>query len=103
MKKNKNIGSSFENFLEQEGITAEVNAAAVKAVIARSLQEHMERKNITRTDMAEQLGTSRAGLLRLLDPNNTSITLLTLNKAASVLGKKIEINLVATGQLNSRN
>ena len=56
----------------------------------------MTEKHVTQARMAELLGTSRSGLQRLLDPKNTSITLLTLNKAASVLGKKIEINLVST-------
>ena len=96
--KNKHIGSSFESFLEEEGIFEEVNAAAIKAVIARNLQEYMKKNDITQTDMAKQLGTSRSGLQRLLDPENTSVTLLTLNKAATVLGKKIEIALVSTSK-----
>lgn len=96
MKNNKHIGSSFESFLEEAGILEEVNAAAVKAVIARNLKEYMSREQITQTAMAKELGTSRSGLHRLLDPENTSVTLLTLNRAATVLGKKIEINLVAT-------
>ncbi|MEX0849300.1 MAG: helix-turn-helix domain-containing protein [Candidatus Dependentiae bacterium] len=72
----------------------EVNAVAVKAVIAHHLQEYMVKEHITQTVMAKRLGTSRTGLKRLLDPTNSSITLLTLNRAADVLGKKIEINLV---------
>lgn len=96
MKKNRYSGPSFESWLEEEGLLEEVNAAAVKAVISRNLQEYMGKENITQTDMAKQLGTSRSGLQRLLDPKNTSITLLTLNRAATLLGKKIEINLVAT-------
>lgn len=94
MKKNKYIGSSFESFLEEEAIFEEVNAAAIKAVIARNLQEYMEKEAITQTEMARQLKTSRPGLQRLLDPENYSVTLLTLNRAAAVLGKKININLV---------
>ncbi|MCL4361803.1 helix-turn-helix domain-containing protein [Candidatus Dependentiae bacterium] len=98
MKKNKHIGSSFDSFLEEEGILEEVNAAAIKAIIANNLQAYMQKKGITQTDMAKQLGTSRSGLQRLLDPKNTSITLLTLNKAAAVVGKKIEINLIPTSK-----
>ncbi|MCL4380621.1 helix-turn-helix domain-containing protein [Candidatus Dependentiae bacterium] len=94
MKKNKNIGSSFESFLEQEGMLEEVTAAAIKAVIAHNLKDYMTKEQITQTDMAKQLGTSRSGLQRLLDPNNTSITLVTLNRAAILLGKKIEMTLV---------
>ena len=94
MKKNKHIGSSFESFLEEEGILEEVNSAAIKEVIAHHLQDHMKKHHITQTEMAKQLGTSRSGLQRLLDPQNISITLLTLNKAATILGKRIEISLV---------
>jgi predicted XRE-type DNA-binding protein len=94
MKNKKHVGSSFESFLEQEGILEEVNVAAVKAVIARNLKEHMKKHAITQTKMAEQLKTSRSGLQRLLDPDNYSVTLLTLNRAASILGKKVNMNLV---------
>jgi hypothetical protein len=94
MKNKKHVGSSFESFLEEEGMLEEVNVAAVKAVIAQNLKEHMEKKAITKTNMAKQLKTSRAGLQRLLDPENYSVTLLILNRAASVLGKKVNINLV---------
>lgn len=93
MKKNKHIGSSFENFLEETGILEEVNAAAVKTVIARNLKEYMKKKHLTQDEMAKQLGTSRSGLKRLMDPKNYSVTLLTLNKAAAVIGKKIDMSL----------
>jgi DNA-binding Xre family transcriptional regulator len=89
MKSKKNIGSSFDDFLQEEGISEEVNVAAVKAIIARNLKEHMKKNSITQTDMAKKLGTSRSGLERLLDPKNYSVTLLTLNRAASVLGKRL--------------
>ncbi len=102
MKRKKNIGSSFESFLDQEGIHEEVNVAAVKAVIAHNLKEHMKKNAITQTDMAKQLKTSRSGLERLLDPENYSVTLLTLNRAASVLGKKVNINLVNTERASKR-
>jgi antitoxin HicB len=94
MKKNKHIGSSFESFLEEEGILEEVNVAAIKAVIARHLKEYMKKNHITQTDMAKKLQTSRSGLQRLLDPENYSVTLLTLNRAASILGKKVDMHLV---------
>ncbi len=95
MNKKKHIGSSFESFLEQEGILEEVNVAAVKAVISRNLRQYMEKMDITQTEMAQQLKTSRSGLQRLLDPENYSVTLLTLDRAASVLGKKVNMNLVS--------
>lgn len=98
MKQNKHIGSNFDDFLQEDGILHEVNALAIKAVVARHLQEYMQEKRVTQTDMAKRLGTSRAGLSRILDENNSSITLLTLNKAAAVLGKKIEIQLLPISQ-----
>ncbi len=93
MKNNKHIGSSFDDFLKDEGILEEVNVAAIKSVIAENLQQYMNEKSITQTAMAKQLKTSRTGLQRLLDPENYSVTLLTLNRAASVLGKKVNMNL----------
>ena len=100
MKKNKHIGSSFESFLEEAGILEEVNAAAVKTVIARHLKEYMKKKHLTQDEMAKQLGTSRSGLKRLMDPKNYSVTLLTLNKAAAVIGKKIDMSLSSLSKTN---
>jgi predicted XRE-type DNA-binding protein len=101
MKQKKYIGSSFESFLEEENIFEEVNAAAIKSVIARNLENYIKKTGVTKTEIAKQLGTSRSGLQRLLNPSNTSITLLTLNRAATLLGKKIEIKLVSTTRSNS--
>ena len=95
MTKNKHIGSSFESFLEEEGILEEINVAAIKAVIARNIKEYMRKMKLTQTEMAAKLKTSRSGLQRLLDPENYSVTLLTLNRAASVLGKKVNMSLVS--------
>lgn len=92
-KENKHIGSDFDDFLKAEGILEEVEVAALKSVLAYLLQKEMAEKDIPHTVMAKRLGTSRSGLARLLDPDNQSITLLTLNKVASVLGKKLEIRL----------
>lgn len=96
MKNNKYVGSSFESFLEDSNMLEEINVAAIKAVIAKNLKAHMTKKRITQTEMAKQLKTSRSGLLRLLDPENYSITLLTLGRAAALLGKKVNMNLVDT-------
>lgn len=94
MKKNKHIGSSFESFLEDENILEEVNVSAVKAVIAKNLKKYMQNAHVTQTEMAKKLKTSRAGLSRLLDPENYSVTLITLGRAAALLGKKVNLNLV---------
>ena len=92
-KKNKYIGSDFDDFLKEEGILEAVEVAALKSVLAYLLEKEMEEKIISHTEMAKKLGTSRSGLARLLDPKNQSVTLLSLNKVASLLGKKLEIRL----------
>jgi antitoxin HicB len=92
--KNPRIGSSFDDFLDEENLLVEANEIAIKRVIAWQLQQEIEAKHMTKTDVAKAMGTSRAAVDRLLDPNNTSVTLNTLSKAARILGKKIEIDLV---------
>jgi hypothetical protein len=93
MKKNKHIGSDFDSFLSEQGILEEVEVTALKSVLAYLLQKEMEAKDLSHVEMAKKLGTSRSGLARILDPKNQSITLLSLNKVASILGKKLEIRL----------
>ena len=91
---NPHIGSSFDDFLDEENLLVEANEIAIKRVIAWQLQQEIEAKHMTKTDVAKAMGTSRAAVDRLLDPNNTSVTLNTLSKAARILGKKIQIDLV---------
>lgn len=91
---NKHIGSDFDDFLREEGILAEVEAAAIKRVIAFQVRQEMELHNLTKTDMALKMKTSRASLNRLLDPTNASVTLQTLERAALAVGKKLKIQLV---------
>ncbi len=92
--KNKHIGSSFRDFLDEEGILAEVEMAAAKKALAILISELMEKEQLTRTALARRMNTSRSALNRLLDPENTSVTLQTLGSAASALGKKLKIELV---------
>jgi len=92
--KNKAIGSSFDDFLEAEGIKEAVEAGAIKKRISFQLLETIQKENLTKTELAHRLDTSRAAVDRLLDPENESVTLLTLMKAASVLGKKLKLELV---------
>lgn len=89
----KNIGSKFDDFLKEEYLFEEVQAAAVKRVIAYQIAEEMKRNKLTKTEMANRMNTSRAALERLLDPDNASITLITLERAASALGKKLKVEL----------
>ncbi len=90
---NKHIGSNFDDFLQEEGILVETEASAVKKVISSQLQQIMRKKHISKIEMAQKMKTSRAALDRLLEPDNVSITLLTLERAALALGKKLKIRL----------
>lgn len=91
----RHIGSQFDEFLDREGILAESEAVAVKRVIALQLIELMRVKNLTKSQLARRMGTSRSSLERLLDPDNASVTLLTLERAAKALGTRIKIELAA--------
>jgi antitoxin HicB len=94
VEKNKYIGSDFDDFLKEEGILERTETVAIKRVIAYQLQNAMHRKHLTKTIMAKRMQTSRSAIERLFDPNNESITLVTLNRAASVLGKRLKVELV---------
>ena len=93
-KKNPHIGSTFESWLEDVGIREEVQAAAVKAVIARQIAEEMKKQRITKARMAGLMQTSRAQVDRLLDPKNKGATLETLMRAAKVVGRQLRLELV---------
>lgn len=90
----KNIGSSFDEFLEEEALLDAATAVAVKRVIAWQIAQEMKAQHLTKSSMASKMQTSRAALNRLLDATDTSLTLTTLSSAASVLGKKFRIELV---------
>lgn len=92
--KNRHIGSDFGDFLKEEGIYEETNDIAIKRVIAYQLEQEMKAQNITKTKMAQMMHTSRAVVNRLLSPDNSSLTLNTLEVATSVLGKKLSISIV---------
>jgi len=91
----KHIGSSFDDFLEGEGLLAEAEAVAIKRVIAWQIRKLMEEQRLSKAEMARRMGTSRSALERLLDPENASVTLLTLERAAKALGKSLRIELAA--------
>jgi len=92
-KPNQHMGSSLDNLLEETGELAEVNADAIKRVIAWEIQQKMEAEHISKTKMAELVGTSRSALDRVLDSANTSVTLHTLDNAARAVGKTLRIDL----------
>lgn len=86
--KNK-LGSNFDSFLEEEQILQESEAAAIKRVIAYALEQKMQADNMSVNRLAKELETSRTAICRILDPENTSITLNTIEKVAKYLGKRI--------------
>lgn len=88
----KHIGTSFDNFLEEEDILQESETVALKRVIAYALEEKMKADNISVNRLAKELETSRTAICRILDPENTSITLNTIEKVAKYLGKKIVLS-----------
>lgn len=89
--KNLHIGINFDDFLQDEAILEDVSAVAIKRVIAWQIAQGMDTKKLTKTSMAERMHTSRSSLNRLLDEEDTSLTLTTLVSAANVIGKKINI------------
>ena len=91
---NPHLGSSFENWLDEAGIREEVTAAAIKAVIARQLAAEMKKKRITKQRMAQLMKTSRAQVDRLLDPENGSATIESLQRAARIVGRELRMQLV---------
>lgn len=92
-KKMDYSGSTFDSFLEEEGIREEVEAVAIKRVLAWQLEQAMQDQQKTKQAMAKQLHTSRSQLDRLLDPSNISVTLDTITRAARALGKRIIIRV----------
>ncbi|MGA2591373.1 MAG: helix-turn-helix transcriptional regulator [Bryobacteraceae bacterium] len=86
-------GSSFDAFLEEEGIREEVETVAVKRVLAWQIEQAMREQRKTKQAMARELHTSRSQLDRLLDPRNASVSLETIARAAKVLGKRVTIRI----------
>ena len=87
------IGSNFDEFLREEGISDDTEAVAAKRVIAFQIAEEMKKSSITKTELAHRMKTSRPVVDRLLDPSNRSVTLSTLGRAASAVGKTLRVEL----------
>jgi predicted XRE-type DNA-binding protein len=95
MMAKKNIGSSLDDFLQEESMLEEATAVAIKRVIAWQIAEEMKTQSLTKTQLASKMHTSSASLNRLLDEEDTSLTLTTLASAAAALGKTIKLELQA--------
>jgi hypothetical protein len=92
-RKNPHRGSTFDSFLKEEGIYDEVMMTVTKRMLARRVAELMRKQRVTKSTMAKRMRTSRAALDRLLDADNTSVTLQTMGRAAAALGKQLSVTL----------
>ena|SRR2546429_509161 len=93
MAENPHTGSSFDDFLKEEGLNEECTASALKRVLAWQIEQEMNNKHITKSAMANRMNTSRSQLDRLLDPENTGVSLETLYRAATAIGRDLDIKL----------
>ncbi|WP_019502982.1 XRE family transcriptional regulator [Pseudanabaena sp. PCC 6802] len=94
MTDNPYVGSTLDDLLEEDEILTEVNALALKRVLAWQIRQEMVKRRWSKSQMATAMGTSRSSLDRLLDPSNVSVTLKTIDRAATVIGKRVRIELV---------
>jgi len=91
---NRHRGSTLDSFLEDDGILAEVQAKAIKEVVAWQLGEAMRQRGISKSALARMMRTSRTQVDRVLDPESGNVTIETLQKAAAVVGRRVELQLV---------
>lgn len=91
----KRIGGDFDDYLRDEGILEDAEAVATKRVIAFQIAQEMERTHVSHSELARRMKTSRSAVERLLDPTNPSVTLQTLERAASAMGKRLKVQLTA--------
>lgn len=94
-KLNRHVGSDFDDFLAEDGLLEEATEVAIKHVIAWQIAEAMKSRGLSKKAMAERMHTSRSHLERLLDENDTGLTLETLSRAAHVLGYRVKVELAA--------
>ncbi len=93
MIKKQNIGSSFDTFLEEDGLLHTCEEQAIKEILADQVKAAMAAEGLNKTQMAQRMNTSRQALDRLLDPLNTGVTLQTMQRAASAVGRKLTLEL----------
>ncbi len=93
-KKHPHIGGRVKDWLRDEGMYDVATGDAIKKVIAWQIQQAMAEQNLTRTEMARRIATSRAQLNHLLNPTSDNVTLTTLSRAAAVVGRCLRLDLV---------
>ncbi len=89
----QHVGSNFDDFLRDENLLDDAEAVAAKRVVAFQIAQEMKRAQLTKTELAQRMKTSRPVVDRLLDPTNRSVTLSTLGRAASAVGKTLKVEL----------
>jgi hypothetical protein len=94
MADNKHRGSTLDSFLETEGVLSEFQAKAIKEVIAWQLADAMKERGLTKTRLAALMRTSRTQVDRVLDPNDGNVTIETLQRAAAIVGRRVQLELV---------
>ena len=86
--------ATLDDFLDTEGTREAFQAVAIKEVLAWQIEQAMKAQNLSRKGLAERMGTSRSQISRLLDPKDGNVTLLTLQRAAEMIGRKVRLELV---------
>ena len=94
MVSNKHRGSSLDDFLAAEGVLEEFQARAIKEVVAWQLAEAMKQRKLSKNQLAKEMHTSRTQIDRLLDPESGTVTIETLQRAAAIVGRRVQIELV---------
>ena len=90
---NPYIGTDFDDFLAEDGVQEDVTAAAIKRVLAYQIELAMKKQGVNQTEMARRMKTSRTVVRRLLDADDTSVTLATLTRASMALGERLQLTL----------
>jgi len=93
-KTKRHWGSSLDDFLKEEGIYEEAKTQVAKEMIAWQIEQAMKEKRLTKKRMAELMRTSRTQIDRLLNPKDHNVTLATLEKAATIVGRQLRLELV---------
>ena len=94
-RKNRHVGSDFDELLREDGLLADAESIAIKRALAYQLATMMKKQGLTKAELARKMRTSRSALDRLLDPQNPSVTLQTLERAAQALGKRLRVEFAA--------
>ena len=91
---NPHTGSAFDNFLAEDGLLEACTAVAIKRVLARQIEAEMKQQGITKTAMAKHMNTSRSQLDRLLNPEKTGVSIELMQRAATIIGRRLRIELI---------